>query len=178
MCVDSGGYVIYEAEYDFKKHGFVSRKGLPKWFHLEEFRDYFTNVVKISVSSDQFDKTLFKYLPKLDSLEFKDVKQNDLNFISGLTNLKILHLTGKELEDLGALASLKNLKQIRLTDISVANIEPLSKLINLKFVTIYDCKVDERQIENLKIENPACEVIVFQVKTKIENLLKHRSRKK
>lgn len=76
-----------------------------------------------------------KYLTKINSLNLRAVKLENLNWIGNLENLKLLKLMYGSYQSLESIKELKNLEYLGISRVrQIENYEFLKELINLKFL--------------------------------------------
>jgi len=101
--------------------------------------------------SDCTKVTGFNSLSKLESVNIDKYPYEDLDFLSGLKNLKKLALTSKKLTSLSSISNLKNLEKVDLFKCSyLQEVNGLAALLNLTILEINNCKSISK-IETLPI---------------------------
>ena len=73
----------------------------------------------------------------------------DLSFVSGLSKMWFLYISGTSVKDLGPLAGLDNLKSLHIGGTGVDDLSPLAGLTSLRQLSIHDLSVDLRPLAEL-----------------------------
>lgn len=153
-CVQRGGSIDYDSNYDFNKH--VAARALikPSWIDEFSLRDYFSNVVQVRYRSDGSDPAILNCLNDLDMLVVRDAKQCDLEILSSFPKLVVLQLLGEGVEDISLLSDLTSVEQLGLQDLHANSLQPLAKL-ELESLIIFDSQIKDfsaiKQISSLKL---------------------------
>ena len=99
--------------------------------------------------------------------EFKNIEDlalsfspiSDLSPLANLVNLDELYLEHTHVKDLEPLANLNNLEMLWLDGTRVVDLKPLANLKNLKWLKLRDTQVSKKEVEDLKIALPNCEIV-------------------
>ncbi|KLA00809.1 hypothetical protein B4147_0854 [Bacillus wiedmannii] len=82
------------------------------------------------------DVTGLEYMTNLETLTLEEVKVENIQFISGLRQLKSLSITYGELKDIGPLAELEHIESLSLRDNKISDLSPLSQMKKIKMLDL------------------------------------------
>ena len=106
------------------------------------------------------DLELLEGLTRMETLWLDCESVRDLSSLEGMRNLRRLSLDRTpRLYDLSPLASLGKLEYLFLTYTPTRDVSPLMKLKRLKKLVLFTPYVEGKQIEELRLALPYCEVI-------------------
>lgn len=99
---------------------------------IDEEKDIYTNdlrnITAFTMPADANDYSTLGHMTFLESLVIENGSPDQLQYISGLTNLKELNISGTSIshDHLSMIAALPSLKSLRLSNCGITNISPLS----------------------------------------------------
>ncbi|PHB54329.1 internalin [Bacillus wiedmannii] len=82
------------------------------------------------------DVSGLEYMTNLENLTLEEVKLENIQFISGLRQLKSLSITYGELEDIGPLAELEQIEFLTLRNNKISDVSPLSQMKKIKMLDL------------------------------------------
>ncbi|MFT3794161.1 COR domain-containing protein [Flavobacterium sp.] len=147
-----GGYkfeLINETGFKRNDNGRICALGLQREKKLDvHFSDFFRELEYLEDLNLDFnsltDLGFLATIPQLKSLSIREnLGINDYTPISGLTELTILTLSGKNIKNLDFLAGLQKLETLWLKDISATDLSPIAGLERLDTLILEDTQIED-----------------------------------
>ena len=136
----------------YSLHSPPTKEQLHQLFYLDRF--------EIDKNRDITTMEPLRQLVHLEVLKLNELNTGDLQYISGLSNLKELHCTRMPINTLSPISSLLNLEVLNLEDTPIEDMKALSSLINLRQLIISGTQIkslkpaaDLQGLESIEINN-------------------------
>lgn len=96
---------------------------------------------------------------KITYLDLCNTKFSDFKALKKFKNLERLKLWGLPVKDASLFSEMENLYELDLWKTQITDLRPLYKLKKLKRLVVVDLKVDQKQLEQIKKNNPGIEIV-------------------
>jgi len=120
-----------------------------------------TQIDSINLAGNKMISTLEGLAPlkKLRYLDFHNTFVIKINTLTDLPELTYIDGSYSNITNIDSLGYLKNLTYLNLESTRIASIEELSKIRGLKYLNLDLTTVDQKEVINLKYQNPECLII-------------------